>query len=416
MKTASLAVILVALGAAACSKESARDPLPDLNGSGGRAGSGGSAPNTGGQSSGGTGGSDQPGSGGTGTGGAGGAGGEGGEAPADTEVVDVPASACEPLDLSGALVLDSGQNNPAFDRLGRVGSRYYALASESLALITFDADGTGLSTFLNGVVGVAPGPSGLNVLFDDTNELLLQRYDETLTPVGETFLLGPGAAKAVSISASETHVLAVWGETEALQGQLIEGDSGVEVVTPEPLLSVARCQSAAIPSGEGFSLAWSCLGSVTQISSAQIAADGAASVPQVLFRSPEPLDLEQYVATAEGGLLLFTAGSDQATWLARTDAAGSLVGPVRRLHGASGLALAVRPDGVGLIASAGEQTVFRVLETDGTPKTGWKCLDDVSPGGYGAVTTTEGGYAALVRHANGSAWLVELDGSGAPVQ
>jgi len=417
MTKASLLTIAFAFATQACSGGD-HSELPPLSSSSG--GNGASAVDTGG-TAGSTGGSVGATGGGAGEGvNTGGSAGSGGESTTDQDVAvtDIEASACEPLqalDVSAVKVIDSGLTNPAFDRIGVAGDggdRQFAFDSQSTAIITFGPDASNPSSFIYGVVAVAPQGPELAVLFDDGSDLYLQRYDGMLAPAGGAQNLAPGTASAVSLGASAGQLLALWADANDLRGRLI-GEQSASLVMPDALASAASCQSALTATATGFNVAWACHATETVVGWATVAQSADVSSPTVAFRHAAPLELKQIVHTQTGNLLLLNEGSGNALIVAHVDDSGTAK-TLQRYLGVSGFGLAATNDGVGLIAATPEgQTVFRVLESTGAPKTPWRCMsDEASSGGAGAVMADATGYVAVVRHDNGSAWMMNLDANG----
>jgi hypothetical protein len=254
------------------------------------------------------------------------------------------------------------------------------------------------------------------VLFDSTFKLFLQEYDRRLTPIGDSLELAPGQAQAASITVgSGGALLALRAGTEGLEGRLIQGTRQVPFQIPEPLAGMTRCESRAASTASGFNLTWTCLADEMEVGWAVV--NGQAEVTQtgVVFATESPLRLKGHVHTSEGDLLLLNEGSSEALIVATVTSNGTLAGPLARYVGVTGFGIASREDGIGLIAATtAGRTVFRVLNKDGTPRTGWRCLDDPAPGGHGAIMADQNGYSTVVRHANGSAWLIVLDRDGNP--
>jgi hypothetical protein len=334
-------------------------------------------------------------------------------------VTDIDASACEPLASLGEnsiKVIDSGQANPAFDRLGVVGElgeRRFAFDSESTAVMTFGPDASNPSSFVYGVVALAAQGPELAVLFDDGIDLYQQGYDGALSPVGGITKLGPGSAHAVSLGASGEQLLALWADEDGVRGRLMDEEQSVSLSVPGAFAGTARCESAPAATSSGFNVAWACHTTETVVGWATVAQNGDVSTPTVAFHHSASLELEQMVRTQTGNLLLLNEVSGNALIVAHVEDSGTAK-TLERYLDVTGFGLAATNDGVGLIAAMSNgQTVFRVLDSSGAPKTPWRCLSgEAGSGGAGAVMADAAGYIVVARHDNGSAWMTKLDENG----
>jgi hypothetical protein len=109
-------------------------------------------------------------------------------------------------------------------------------------------------------------------------------------------------------------------------------------------------------------------------------------------------------------LLLLNDGSARGSIVANLDATGALRGRLHHYPNWNGQSMAANQERVALIGSDLDgRTVVRSLHFDGSPASPASCLDSIAPGGFGGVAAHGRGFLAIVRHANGSSWLVHLD-------
>jgi hypothetical protein len=117
-------------------------------------------------------------------------------------------------------------------------------------------------------------------------------------------------------------------------------------------------------------------------------------------------------ATKRGHSLLLHSLEQKTAYIVSVDSEGQLDGAVRAI---AGLPLAFDLVGTesGLSVSAlleDGTTALGRIASDAAPTSAgsWTCLDQVSPGGRAALEALEHADSTLVRHANGSAWLVDI--------
>jgi hypothetical protein len=337
------------------------------------------------------------------------------EGSSSPDVKEVEIGATDTSKVEATMIIESGQT-PAFGQLGLMGTRAFAYSRDSLGVVSFGLDGSGLSSYIYGVIAAqSDGQGALHVIFDDAGKLYQQRYDAVLAPVGESTLLAPSSAGAVSLGVGDSQSLAIWAGTHQLEGRLV-GESGeIPLEINEPLASVTSCQSTVAFMEEAFSVVWSCQAADTSVTSVRVGKDGALSETRALFDFHSPLELRQQIRTPDGALLLFNDGSARGSIVASLDETGALRGALHHYLDWNGQNMAANGEHALLIGSDLDgRTVVRSVNFDGSPASSPQALDSASPGGFGGVAQHGNGFLAIIRHENGSAWLAQLDGEGKP--
>jgi hypothetical protein len=349
---------------------------------------------------------------------AGGAGGnDGGGAMVDgglfgaSEVVSAAVGSCTvPSAPAPVLVVPASPSNAVYDRLGSIGARRFAYSRDAQSLLTFDAAGN-LSTALKDVAGAASNGTELSVVFQNTTQTVLQRYDENLGAKGANVKLADGEARSVAVAATATASLVSWIDGDQIIADVSSGDSLAKLSIPLGE-SPTHCRLQAASAGTDFVLVWICTGTPNELRWARVS-DAAELLKTALVVEPAlPLELVAITTAGAGHVLLLHSLLQKTAFILTIDAEGQIDGSVQALSGV--------PEVFDLAASSSGLSMTALLE-DGTSALGrfsndaapeaaaaWTCLDQTSPGGHAALEALDQGNSVLVRHANGSAWLMAL--------
>jgi hypothetical protein len=249
------------------------------------------------------------------------------------------------------------------------------------------------------------------VVFQDATQTILQRYDGSLTAEGASVKLANGEARSVAVTATLTTSLVSWIDGEQIVAAVSSGDSLAKLSIPLAA-SPTHCRLQAAPAGTNFVLVWMCTGTPTELRWALVS-DAAELVETTLLVEPAlPLDLVAITTAGTDQFVLLHSLEQATAFLLSIDADGKMADTVQALSGV--------PQAFDLAASGSGLSMTALLE-DGTTALGrvtkgaspnaagiWTCLDQTSPGGHAALQPQEQGDSVLVRHANGSEWLMAL--------
>lgn len=394
------ATVFASGGAASSSGGSGGSAIVGAGGTGSTASTGGSTNHTGGASNAGAGGS---------------AGSAAGGATSTAlfgtaDVVSDAAKSCSALDASTPVaVVPASPSNAVYGVLGAVAERRFAFAPDSLKLVTFSSTGA-LSSELTQVVGVGSDGSTLAVVFSDGQRVVLQHYDGSLTPVGANVDLTTGMVDGVAVAASSSGTFVSWVLGDQVLGRVFS-QQGVAKFAFSAGADSQHCQAKAVSAGSGFVLSWACGVAQTELRIATISSAGVVKGPSLITTAAEQIDLIDFRALSSGYVALLHDLQRSTAYLLRmTDS--ELQGKIRAITGidqAFGLAISgqtialsgLLESGTTALARIGSDASFSVADQ-------WTCLDLASPGGHAALDSDADGYAALVRYANGSEWLVHV--------
>lgn len=357
--------------------------------------------------------------GGTATNEAGGAPGDagGGGAPDDVplfganEIVTAAVADCvKATGMSPVAVLPASPTNPVYDRLGSIGGRRFAFSYDAQALLTFDTGGN-ISTTLNDVAGVASNATQLSVVFQNATQTVLQRYDESLTAQGHNVNLANGGALSLAVAATQSATLVSWIDGDQVLTRVATGDTLAELGIPLGG-GLGHCRSRAVSAGTNFALVWSCTGVPNEVHWALVS-DTAKLLKTVVVLQPSlALELNGFMATANGYLLMLHGLEQKTAYLVRIDSEGRVDGAIRALAGLpQAFDLTTSSSGVSVTAMLedGTTALGRILNATAPDAAGtWTCLDQASPGGHAALEAVEQTDSVLVRYGNGSEWLMAL--------
>lgn len=178
-----------------------------------------------------------------------------------------------------AQVTQEDSRSPTFDRLGGVGARFYAHARDALTLVSFDADGLGLSSFVEDVAAVTAQGDTLHALRFEGADLAVARYDAMLARTALT-PLNTGGTGAFAIASGGGLTLALFRKGTSIEGRIVDGAGNV--ASPISLGAGSAGSSAAHVAaawnGSEFVVAWSrALTGGTKTSVARVSAAGAVT-------------------------------------------------------------------------------------------------------------------------------------------
>ena len=347
---------------------------------------------------------------------AGGAGASEGGAPqlppfGSVEVVTSLAEGClPPAGGEPHLVLPASASNPVYDRLGSIAGRRFATSRDGQALFTFDASGN-VSTILNNVGAAASNGTQLSVVFQDTTQTILQRYDENLVAQGDSEPLADGPVSSLALAATSKALLVSWLEGGQLIVRVFAGDSSSEL-SVQLSESSTRCQAQAVAAGTNFAIAWLCAGTPNEVGWALVSNSAKLLKRSVVLQTSAALDLVALATAANGHAVLLHSLEEKTAYIANVDMDGQLEGSIRAISGLpQAFDLAATESGLSLSALLEDgTTALGRIGNDGAPSSAdtWTCLDQASPGGCAALEALELGDSALVRYANGSEWLLDV--------
>jgi hypothetical protein len=418
------AAALIAL-AAACSgdnDETSRPPPGStMSGTGGTGGQGGT-----GASGGGAGAAGGQGGGGEGQGGGGGGSGGSGDL-GSIAVVDVSDTECKSLIGSATELYPAASNPPAFSALLRVGSTRVAGGRFAGGFVTFGLDGSGPSPSPIGLDPdfnlVASEEVTLGLVASDGTSIRFQRYGADEQPIGPEVVLGSASGIGLSIAGQPGGSLAVWGASPGMRARYVD-DSGALMpaydfgeATPGAGLvsSVARAEA-------DFAVLWSAKGDDGAHTWFARLGAAAALGPEVdLTGAAGDHYVVKLVRTQGGYAALLNGGSPlTAAYLIVLNEAGGVVGPARRLLGATfGWDLAALGSSLGVLAFREDgSTEFRPFSAAGDPLGDWRCVDGPSSQSFNlaAIDADGPGYAIVYRAPDGAERFVRTNatGTGAP--
>jgi hypothetical protein len=326
------------------------------------------------------------------------------------EIVSAAVEGCEkPSAPAPILVVPASLSNAVYDRLGSIGARRFAYSRDAQSLLTFDAAGN-LSTSLNDAAGAASNGTALSLVFQNATRTVLQRYDENLAAQGGTVELASGEARSVTVATTPSATLVAWIDGDQIVAGVSAGDSLTKLSIPLGE-NPTHCRLQAASAGTDFVLVWTCTGTPNELRWALVS-DAAELLKTTLVVEPaEPLELVAITATGAGHSLMLHSLLQKTAFIVTVDSKGQVNGSIQALSGL--------PEAFDLAATSSGLSMTALLE-DGTTALGrlsqgaapnaatWTCLDQTSPGGHAAVETVEQGNSVLVRHANGSEWLMAL--------
>ena len=307
-------------------------------------------------------------------------------------------------------ILDDGVDTPQYDVLGSVGNRFYAYSRNQLALVTFDAAGTKVSSSVLGVAAAATEGTTVQALLSIGEDLSLEVYDAALGPVNGPTPIATGSPYAITLAARQDATLASWTLAGAIHGKVLSFGAAPEFDFP---ISgpAAACRTRALPDGDGFAMVFACAGTPTSVTFVHIDVSGKASVNDVIAVADAPLELVDVEPSGTGFFGLFQQVSARRAVLLHWDAAGTLDAAPRGFGDvlqAYGIAQAGTAVALAIQAADETSTIVR-LDASGAPTSDAPtCLDSALPGAAVAITGRPDGFVAFVRYGNGSEWLLQL--------
>jgi hypothetical protein len=185
----------------------------------------------------------------------------GGAPSQELEIVDVAAGGDGAVDVSAAPeFMPATEAFYVFDQAGVIARRRFALDTASLALVSFDADGTQTSEPMLDLPLAAAARGDELVVLELTSEdaLVVVSYDSQLEHGSKPLTLaGPGTS-AQALGGSVDQNVAVWSEGTRLHGQLFSAQGKVgDVFDFGPHSSADHGTAArAVWTGERFVVLW----------------------------------------------------------------------------------------------------------------------------------------------------------------
>jgi hypothetical protein len=348
----------------------------------------------------------------------------GGAASQDLAIVDVAAGGDGAVDVSEArLFMPATEALYVFDQAGVIAERRFALDTASLALVSFDPDGTSTSEPMLDLplAAAARGDELVALQLTQEDELVAVSYDSQLEHASKPLTLAGAGTSAQALGGSAEQNLALWSEGTRLHGQLFSAQGKVgDAFDFGPHSSADHGTAArAIWTGERFVVLWTRLDADEKavLSWGIVDEQGAPLSARNLLGSASPLRLEAAVALEDGRLAaLLTLGSPAKNpLLVFVDASGT-ISHEARVYGGATAAWSLASDGVGLLLAARSihsQGVVRWLDSNGDPQSPWLVVDDSAIDSNFeprvALFTTDQRYGATVRLTDGSSTLLDLD-------
>lgn len=340
-------------------------------------------------------------------------------------IVDVPDEACSLTDAQPRVFREPAALELSFDRAGIVGDRRFAFDSSSLALMTFDANGSQPSPVLYADLAAAVGFKEQLVTLElgEQAELVVKSYDAMARPLlGSLELDGPGTGSHALV-ASPDALLAIWRNQTELRGRLVTPKQPEAPAFDFGAKSCGDydCIPVALWTGQRFLVIWSRIDSEgTQLSWAAIDSQGRLLSARNVLGAEQDYRLAGAAQLQLGRLaLLLTEGSPAvAPVLAFVDAFGTLEPTLQRFLGATqAWGIASQGDELAIVARSSEaQAVLRPLSGAGEVVSGWVCLDDSGKNTafepHAALLADGEAYEAVTRLTDGSAAQLALDAAG----
>jgi len=339
-------------------------------------------------------------------------------------VVDVPAAPCT---LTTAIPVTVRETDPSFitfNQAGVVGSRRFALDGNTLALLTFDADGAAPSSLARGTLFAAATASDrLAALWSDGQTLNLQFYDASGMALAARPQLATGASGAHALAVGPDSLLALWKAIGELVGRIVAQDgqlAGAFTLGADSWCG-GDCAVRAVWNGRGFAIVWSRVlqDDRTKTSWAHVGTDGNVGFTKpVLQASGYHRLVDVSLVGSRYALLMGEGFPTRDTVLVFLDDYGNLLPPARRLLGSGApWAIASRGDALAVTASLRDgRAALRPLTASGESLADWACLDDSEPNsGFSASAALyldTVGYGLVVRMADGSAAYLRTNEKG----
>lgn len=357
----------------------------------------------------------------------------GGAGSDDVQVVEVPpgpgpgAGGETALSIAPQVFLETTEEFYVFDRAGAVNGRRFALDTSSLALVTFEPDGSAASdVMLDLPVAAAPRGDDLVVLaLGDQDELLAVTYDAQLKR-GTELRLAPAGTGAHALGGSLEQSVAVWSEDDELHGQLFDtqGAIGQGFDFGPRSCGAHDCATSVVQRDGRFGVVWSRVNASgeSMLSWGTLDEQGGPLAAKNVLSAAVALRLADAVALADGRLaVLLTVGSPaQNPLLLFLDAYGTLESTVHVYPGATA-AWTMASNGTSLLLAARSdqsQGVVRWLDFKGEPLSDWLIVDDSGIGTNFeprvALFSVDAAFGAVLRLTDGSSATLVLDPDAFP--
>lgn len=348
----------------------------------------------------------------------------GGAGSEEVQVVEEPMGdgGAPALSTTPTVFLETTQEFYVFDRAGVVGKRRFALDTASLALVTFDPDGSAVSDVMLDLplAAAARGDDLVVLQLDDQDELSAVTYDGQLKRGAALHLAGASTGShALAGSADES--LAVWNESDELHGRLFDARGGIGEGFDFGPRSCGDhdCAASVVHNGDRFVTVWSRTDTTGQslLSWGTIDEQGAPLAARNVLGAAEALHVADAAPLPDQRLaVLLTLGSPaKVPLLLFLDGFGALESTVHSYPGATA-AWTLASDGVSLLMAARSnqsQGVVRQLDFQGAPLGRWLVVDDSGIATNFeprvALFTAPASFGAVVRLTDGSSATFDVD-------
>lgn len=345
-------------------------------------------------------------------------------APDPLEMVHEPDTPCSAVGGTVGVVFAGDAGAPAFDRLGKVATRWFAGSRDEQGFVLFDPDGSNATELrtLGAKSRAESSGTTLGVLGRSAG-LSYGMFDALGEPVGSpvTVTADPSASRQALARGGEGALL-LWSTPTNLFSATVDAQ-GMVASLPSPFEAPSSKSSfvgAAAYTGTSYAVAWSVLdeGKTYRTSFALATADGVFGPAIKLHTSAARHTLVSMRRVPDGFAVLINLTEPVvAPLLLVLDGTGKPVGPGRILDGAStAFDVAARTTELGVVALRNDHRVeFRPFAGSGSPLGPWVCLDAPGPENLdysAAIDSDEQGYAVLHRMADDGQALRRFDRLG----
>jgi hypothetical protein len=339
-------------------------------------------------------------------------------------VSDVPDMPCVQTNALPVTVMESEPLLIAYDQAGIVGSRRYAVDTNTLAMLTFDAEGAAVSSIVPNILFARSTAEGrLAALSSDGHALSLGFFDASGQAADNPAELTNASTGTPTLATGPTSIAAFWESNNSLQGRIAgnDGKLGGSIDFGPESCGVANCTVRAIHNGRGFTVVWSRVlqDERTKTSWADVDNDGNLNIAKPVLVADgrhRIIDLARTESTL--ALLIGEGYPTRNPVVVFLDPYGNVMGPARRILGSTeAWGVAMGAGGFAITARLSDgRAALRSLTTSGQAPAPWTCLDDSAPDiGFSSLASIYGedaGYGLVVRMTDGSAAHVRTDPNG----
>src|SRR5258706_903456 len=228
----------------------------------------------------------------------------------------------------------------AYDQAVAVGARRFALAPNTLSMLTFDGDGANPSAIVDGILSARATPDGkVATLTSDGQLLALRTYDAVGQAVDTGSEITRDAAGTPTLATRPDALLALWSSNDALHGRIVAGGKlGASVELGADSCGMSNCTARAVDNGRGFTVAWSRVAQDgrTKTSWADVGTDGKVNfVKSVLLSDGYHRVIDLVMAGSTYALLIGEGYPTRSSVIVLLDASGNVRHPARRLLGST---------------------------------------------------------------------------------